>query len=729
MGQSDARVIHAEMTDELESSWRAWHALPQAVLRESPDGTPVRTLLLRWRTETLQARVAVEEYLRSNLEHLPEADWRASGLRFRRLANDFPAAASRIELARMAWDLPLVAMHNPLLSAAAQGQLQEAIRTWLQLCVLEDKLQRLLVFEAAGAMSESVMVRELQTKRTWEPAEHPEWLGFEAEGRLQIRPAQYAVAQHLIDHPHAVVQLNMGEGKTRVILPMLALHHFSKQRQRRDAGEQQQGATLRMYFLSALIHEAYDFLHRHLCGSSAFNLRLFLLPFDRDVDLKEADARALCCTVEHCREIGGVLVMAPEHRLSLQLKRLELTVQQHAAPSHDEGTAGDAKEGLAERSAVRNQLAAMEALPVIDLFDESDELMRHKYQLVYALGTPMALPSGPTRWGAAHALLLMIHRNPLQIAGILAKQGVCKRRETPAVVTAGCRATVDEHGDPGGGSSFPRYKEAFPELRLLDGKHLPQAVDALSEAAIRELLARPPDRFWWLSRVSSAVTERIVPFVSDATCEDAGLRELLERDEYMEDLLALRGLLAHGVLWHCLMLRHRVEYGIDRGETKRKQLAVPFRASDTPSHRSEFGHPDCAIILTSLAYYFDGLSYLEMQTALKTLLALGDNSQRAIYNKWFALSEDRMRETDRIALNKVEKIDISNSCQQELMWQYYRCNVETINFWLSNCVLPIETMQYPQRLIANAWHLADNAAKRAGGFSGTNDNHRLLPLQ
>jgi hypothetical protein len=61
-------------------------------------------------------------------------------------------------------------------------------------------------------------------QRTWEPHRHPQWLVFEAEGQLQIRPAQHSIAQHLMKHPGAIAQLNMGEGKTRVILPMLALH-------------------------------------------------------------------------------------------------------------------------------------------------------------------------------------------------------------------------------------------------------------------------------------------------------------------------------------------------------------------------------------------------------------------------------------------------------------------------------------------------------------------------
>ncbi len=66
-------------------------------------------------------------------------------------------------------------------------------------------------------------------QRTWDPTKHPEWLVFEVEGQLQIRPTQYKVAQHLINNPGAIIQLNMGEGKTRVILPMLALYWANKQ--------------------------------------------------------------------------------------------------------------------------------------------------------------------------------------------------------------------------------------------------------------------------------------------------------------------------------------------------------------------------------------------------------------------------------------------------------------------------------------------------------------------
>ena len=55
--------------------------------------------------------------------------------------------------------------------------------------------------------------------------------------------------------------------------------------------------------------------------------------------------------------------------------------------------------------------------------------------------------------------------------------------------------------------------------------------------------------------------------------------------------------------------------------------------------------------------------------------------------------------------------------------------MKTINFWLSNAVFPTETLQFPCRIAGNVWHLAHNSQGNIVGFSGTNDNQFLLPLQ
>lgn len=76
----------------------------------------------------------------------------------------------------------------------------------------------------------------------------------------------------------------------------------------------------------------------------------------------------------------------------------------------------------------------------------------------------------------------------------------------------------------------------------------------------------------------------------------------------------------------------------------------------------------------------------------------------------------------------MQKLDLGNIKQFHLLVEYFSYNIKTINFWLNESVFPVEMQQYRQRLSGNAWHLAQNLNGGAIGFSGTNDNHRLLPL-
>jgi hypothetical protein len=79
------------------------------------------------------------------------------------------------------------------------------------------------------------------------------------------------------------------------------------------------------------------------------------------------------------------------------------------------------------------------------------------------------------------------------------------------------------------------------------------------------------------------------------------------------------------------------------------------------------------------------------------------------------------------AVDDVAKVDPSNAVQVQRLYSAFSHNTAVINYWLRFVVYPGETNQYPHRLVANSWHLAEGG--RVVGFSGTNDNHRLLPLQ
>ena len=72
------------------------------------------------------------------------------------------------------------------------------------------------------------------------------------------------------------------------------------------------------------------------------------------------------------------------------------------------------------------------------------------------------------------------------------------------------------------------------------------------------------------------------------------------------------------------------------------------------------------------------------------------------------------------------RLDHTSEILLSLMHKVFRYNLAAINFWLNNCVLPRETMQFPHRLVTSAFHLVTG---HAIGFSGTKDSHPLLPLQ
>ena len=137
---------------------------------------------------------------------------------------------------------------------------------------------------------------------------------FEVEQQIRIRPQQYKVAKHLIDHPGDIVQLNMGLGKTRVIILMLIMHWA--------LSEERKGIP-RVHILNSLFKEACDFFHETLCAS-ILDLKMYLLPFCRDVELNTSNLKCICEMLSQCRCLKGFLVLAPHHKSSLELKYQEI---------------------------------------------------------------------------------------------------------------------------------------------------------------------------------------------------------------------------------------------------------------------------------------------------------------------------------------------------------------------------------------------------------------------
>ena len=78
-----------------------------------------------------------------------------------------------------------------------------------------------------------------------------------------------------------------------------------------------------------------------------------------------------------CREEGGCIVTVPEHRLSMLLKFEELCIRQ--VDYYGKNT-------IPDTAASFLQLFQLHKKFLVDIIDELDEILRHKYQLLYAMG-------------------------------------------------------------------------------------------------------------------------------------------------------------------------------------------------------------------------------------------------------------------------------------------------------------------------------------------------------
>ncbi len=103
----------------------------------------------------------------------------------RRAAN-FEPVATLTDLARSAFLPKSLSKFNPFLSKATYQGLHDDILVWLQICVLEDKVERM--YRLTESKNSQEIERELcNIDRMWDVKKHPEWLVFEVEQGLQIR--------------------------------------------------------------------------------------------------------------------------------------------------------------------------------------------------------------------------------------------------------------------------------------------------------------------------------------------------------------------------------------------------------------------------------------------------------------------------------------------------------------------------------------------------------------
>ena len=459
---------------------------------------------------------------------------------------------------------------------------------------------------------------------------------------------------------NSLLQLHMGEGKSSVIIPLAATSLADSTK------------LVRVVVLKSLATQMFQLLVQRLTG--LVNRRIFYLPFSRQVKINNANVQLIHQLYETCKNDGGILVSQPEHSLSLMLMSMDMII---SAPT--DRLASDVLE--LERFLRDNSR---------DLVDESDEIFHPRYTLIYTLGQQQPLQGHPYRWRIIMSLFSLV---------------LC---HAPTL-----KSDFREHVE-----LRDRGQEIFPHLSILPGGHVAGAAlvnrvaDDIMDGRMLEV------HFRSLSRHTKGLLKDLISVreVDPQIAKD--LRDMFQNDGTWHNILLLRGMLACGVLVYVLTNRRwRVDYGLD---LQRSLLAIPFRAKDVPSSRSEFGHPDVTITLTCLSYYYEGLRINDLTRCLDALFQL-DNPQLE-YERW-------IRNVDILpSLRDVRGINIDDGEQiHDVLWPMFRRNRSVINFYMDHFVFPEAAKDFPYKLPSSGWDLAERRRHPMTGFSGTNDNHYLIP--
>ncbi|CAE6369605.1 unnamed protein product [Rhizoctonia solani] len=526
--------------------------------------------------------------------------------------------------------------------------------------------QRLVALADAENMED--FYKELDTPSDRDPAmSDPDWLLVQIDGNFGARTVQSQVSQEMISPSsvsNIVLQLNMGEGKSSVIVPIIASSLADSTR------------LVRVVVLKPLWRQMFELLVNRLSGLS--NRRIYYLPFGRHLQIDEANARKLYNLYEECMREGGILLAQPEHILSFKLMGIDRLISSNGT-NNTRATKSlrDIQDWLTLHSR--------------DILDESDEILHVRYQLVYTTGEQQPLEDHPNRWTTTQQLLRLAstHVEKLQMEypdSVLFKSNSCG--QFPALrIMPDCQAEAEN-----------KLVSAIAR-DILDGRLLNLNCDCL-HPSVRGLL-----RGFF---IDSEIPYRQYKLLKD----DCGATT-------WKTALLVRGLLASGILVFALKRRHyRVDYGLD---TTRSLLAVPYRAKDLPSLRAEFGHPDVAVVLTCLSYYYNGLSEKQLGLCFELLFKLDNPSLE--YEQWVQrndLTPDDLRQLNGVNIKDHQQFI-------ERLVPAFSRNSATIDFFLSTIVFPKEAKEFPEKLATSGWDLASRKPHFTTGFSGTNDNRYLLP--
>lgn len=208
---------------------------------------------------------------------------------------------------------------------------------------------------------------------------------------------------------------------------------------------------------------------------------------------------------------------------------------------------------------------------------------------MYAQGKQQPLPAGVSPWKVLHGLLQILARDT---------------SEEMISVTKDCNFMHRESDKLG----------SFPKMRFLLPFHGKER--HFGPIWCKALIMNPPYDLQWMKDVPKNEFETLIKIMSDPATMN--VMESIQNNplfhEHASDILACRGFIAFGILFHGLESRYLVNYGLNPASNT--VMAVPYSACDTPKPGAQYSHPDNELVYTALSYLSEGLTESQMEMRL-----------------------------------------------------------------------------------------------------------------
>jgi hypothetical protein len=410
------------------------------------------------------------------------------------------------------------------------------------------------------------------------------------------------------------------------------------------------------------------------------------VPFSRKTSTSQDTTTAYRDIHESIQQSSGVILALPEHLLSFKLSGLQRLLDARVSEA-------------TEMIKVQTWLTRESR----DILDECDYTLAVKTQLIYPSDPQKTVDGHPNRWETVQDLLRLVKSHlrileqtfPHSIEVIWRSQG-----GFPIVYFL--RQDVED----------ALLSQLVEDICSGRSAILPGKWDTLDSSAIKKFISEKK-----ILNETAAQIPQIFP----------------DRPTAKNVVYLLRGLLVHRILLTTLKKRWNVQYGLHPG---RDPLAVPYTAKGTPSELSEWGHPDVAILLTCLAFYYEGLTIPQFRQSLEHVAKCDESSQ--VYERFSQQSHLPS------PLREWKSINVDDEIQLNELWHHLRYNIVVLDYFVNNFVFPRYAKQFESKLQTSGWDIPLSPLSLAGGdtntakiqathclttgFSGTNDWKRMLPL-